>query len=34
MREVYIVEALRTGVANFLGSLSHLKAHEIGALLI
>lgn len=34
MREVYVVDAVRTGVGSFLGSLATYKAHELGAHLI
>lgn len=34
MREVYIVEAKRTAVGNYLGTLATKKAHELGAILV
>ena len=34
MREVYIVDAKRTAVGSYLGSLTSLKAHELGASVI
>lgn len=34
MRNIYIVEALRTAIGNFNGSLSSLKAHELGSIII
>lgn len=34
MKKVYVVDAKRTAVGNFLGSLSNIKAHDLGSHLI
>ncbi|MDX1923686.1 MAG: acetyl-CoA C-acetyltransferase [Rickettsiaceae bacterium] len=34
MREVFVVDAKRTAVGSFLGSLAGFKAHELGAIVI
>ncbi len=34
MKEVYVVDAKRTAVGSFLGSLSGLKGHELGSIII